>query len=72
MKTLKKVVVNNVTVRTVEVQPGCFRAQIKHRGETKFQLYGPDCETEDHAGWWAFHAIEHHCQDKHFCLKRAG
>ena len=63
MKTLAQTVVNGNKVRIVEKRSEydgdvmLYQAQTKRRGDRYFDDYGPECETNDHAYYWAFEAI---------------
>lgn len=56
VKVLGQTVVNGHKVRIVSSN-GTYQAQTKARGNRFFDDYGPACETQDHAYYWAFEAI---------------
>ncbi len=68
-KVIKTVTVNGNKIRVVMEKDDSFQAQVKSKYRARFRDYGPSCETEDHAFFWAFDAIGCLFQDQHQAFK---
>lgn len=62
VEVLMQVTVNRNRIRVIQ-KGDHFYAQAKSRFQKRFVQHGNECETQDHAFFWALDAINHYFQD---------
>lgn len=62
MEILMQITVNKNRIRVVQKGDNYY-AQAKSRFQKRFVQSGPECETQDHAFYWAMRAISDYFQD---------